>query len=104
MFLAGIDTGSNAIRMVIGKCIRGQSPQAIEVVRIPIRLGKDVFASGSIKRKTASDLIQAFRRFRKIMDFYGVIQHKAVATSAFREARNASDLINRIFISSQIKS
>lgn len=103
MFVAGIDTGSNAIRMVIGKCIRGQSPQVIEVVRIPIRLGKDVFASGSIKRKTASDLIQAFRRFRKIMDFYGVIQHKAVATSAFREARNASDLINRIFISSQIK-
>lgn len=103
MFVAGIDTGSNAIRMVIGKCIRGQSPQVIEVVRIPIRLGKDVFASGSIKRKTASDLIQAFRRFRKIMDFYGVSQHKAVGTSAFREAGNASDLINRIFVSSQIK-
>lgn len=103
MFVAGIDTGSNAIRMVIGKCIRGQSPRVVEVVRIPIRLGKDVFASGTVKRRTASDLIQAFRRFRKIMDSYGVVRHKAVATSAFREARNSADLINRIFISSQIK-
>lgn len=103
MVFAAIDTGSNAVRMAVSEPVPGSSPAIIEVIRIPIRLGKDVFSSGFVKEKTASDLLSAFRQFRKAMERYGVIQYKAVATSALREAKNADHLVAEIMKSSQIQ-
>ncbi|MCB0363545.1 MAG: hypothetical protein KDD35_12530, partial [Bdellovibrionales bacterium] len=96
MVFAAIDTGSNAIRMALSKCLLGQLPEDIEVIRVPVRLGKDVFAHGYVKEKTAKELFSAFQQFRRIMDKQGVEHYRAVATSALREAQNGKELAQEI--------
>jgi exopolyphosphatase / guanosine-5'-triphosphate,3'-diphosphate pyrophosphatase len=61
-----------------------------------VRLGKDVFAQGSIAEETTERVIEAFLKFRKLIDRYHAEPVKAVATSATREASNSDIFIDRI--------
>jgi len=101
--LAAIDTGSNAVRMAIGDFSSSPQGVVLEVIRIPVRLGHEVFSRGSINDSTANRLIQAFQKFKAKMSNYKVYNYKAVATSAMREARNGEELKKRIFQTSQIQ-
>lgn len=95
--ISAIDVGSNAIRMAVGQINSTQNQvDVIENIRIPVRLGQDVFTDGFLSEPTMQAALDAFRRFRKIADGYDVKQIRAVATSAMREAENGRSLIRRV--------
>lgn len=93
--LAGIDIGSNAIRLAIGE-VHKHKMTITQKYRVPIRLGGDVFEYKKISPKKIKETTMAFRQFRKIIDSMQISIVRAVGTSAVREARNAKQFINSI--------
>jgi exopolyphosphatase / guanosine-5'-triphosphate,3'-diphosphate pyrophosphatase len=94
--IAAIDVGTNAMRLVIGNITPDHGIELLENIREPVRLGKDVFATGSISEEMTERAIEAFQKFRRLIDKYGVEHIKAAATSATREAQNSDIFIDRI--------
>lgn len=69
----------------------------ISLVRAPIRLGQDVFSeTRMISDEHIDRMVHAFCGFDHLMKAHMVIDHRAYATSAMREARNANDVIARV--------
>jgi exopolyphosphatase / guanosine-5'-triphosphate,3'-diphosphate pyrophosphatase len=94
--IAAIDAGSNAIRMVVGQVDDNGEVKPLENIRLPVRLGKDVFSKGYLEEKTIQQAEEAFLRFKHVADTYEVQRLRAVATSAAREAANGDVLVHRI--------
>lgn len=94
--LAAVDIGSNAIRLLVGRVIYDDKLEPLENIRMPVRLGQDAFSRGQIQEETALLALDAFARFQKVTENYGVERIRAVATSAMREAANADMLCDRI--------
>src|SRR5512138_2003404 len=95
--ISAIDVGSNAMRMVIGSVSPDRDQvEVIENIRIPVRLGQDVFSVGHIGEPTMQAAVDAFLRFRKTADQFDVEGIRAVATSAMRESENSDLLVDRI--------
>jgi len=94
--IAAIDAGSNAIRMVVGQLDDAWDVKSLENIRLPVRLGQDVFSKGYLEEKTMQLAEDAFLRFKLVADHYHVQKLRAVATSAVREALNGSVLLERI--------
>jgi len=84
--ISAIDVGSNAIRMAIASVENKKSPQTLYYCREAIRIGKDVFATGMISPETNQRLIDAFKKFRSIIDQHHVNRIRALGTSAIRES------------------
>jgi exopolyphosphatase/guanosine-5'-triphosphate,3'-diphosphate pyrophosphatase len=96
MKIAAIDAGSNGLRMIVGEADETWRVKILENIRLPVRLGQDVFRIGTLEKATFHQVEEAFLRFRRIADNYGVQKMRAVATSAAREAENRDVLIDRI--------
>jgi len=94
--IAAIDVGSNAIRLLIGKVDGNNQMDALESLRVPVRLGKDTFQSGIISEASMQETVNAFSTFQKVIHDYGVSLYRAVSTSAMREAVNQEILVERI--------
>ncbi|MGA9115527.1 MAG: Ppx/GppA phosphatase family protein [Bacteroidota bacterium] len=94
--IAAVDVGSNAIRLAIAEAEAEDRITVLENVRDPVRLGQDVFTSGSIAEETMDRAVETFRGFRVLMDKHGVRLTKAVATSATREAFNREIFVDRV--------
>jgi exopolyphosphatase/guanosine-5'-triphosphate,3'-diphosphate pyrophosphatase len=97
--IAAIDTGSNALRLVVGTLDDNWRVEPVEYVRTPIRLGEDVFTNGThaiLRETTIQQAVDAFIQFRRIIDDFGVSRLRAVGTCAVREAQNSEILIDRI--------
>src|SRR6185369_11406344 len=97
MRIAAIDVGSNAMRMVIGEVDGSGRVNVVENIRLPVRLGQDVFSKGYLEEKTIQQTEEAFLHFRHVADGFNVARLRAVATSAAREAANKDLLVDRIF-------
>jgi len=97
---AAIDIGTNAIRLLIANVVRdGNKRSRIKkntLVRVPVRLGEDVFERGEISQAKLEKLIKSMQAFKLLMDVFDVQDYLAVATSAMREARNGKQVIERI--------
>lgn len=105
--LGAIDIGSNAIRMLIDY-VESYDDGRVEYkkaafVRVPIRLGEDVFKDGQISITKADALCDAMQGFSALLRAFGTTGHKAYATSAMREACNGTDITNLIHSRSGIK-
>lgn len=95
--ISAIDVGSNAIRMAVGRISASQDQvEVMENIRIPVRLGQDVFSHGHLGEASMQAAVDAFTRFQKIASEYEVKKIRAVATSAMREAENGQELIERV--------
>jgi exopolyphosphatase / guanosine-5'-triphosphate,3'-diphosphate pyrophosphatase len=98
--LAAIDIGSNAARLLISDIIPGpgNSPEFIKValIRVPLRLGFDVFGQGEISPGKSEKLIKTIKSYKLLMDVYGVKHLKACATSAMRDAKNSAAIIEKV--------
>ena len=100
MRLAAIDIGSNAARLLITDVISG--PQGIPdfikavLVRVPLRLGFDVFDKGEISPAKVEKIIKTIKSYKLLLDVYEVKHLKACATSAMRDAANAKDIIKKV--------
>lgn len=89
---AAIDIGSNAIRLLIANVIEQENQPTLfrknALIRVPIRLGEDVFTQGSISPQNQKRMTDALDSFRLLMSIQEVKQYRACATSAMREAKN----------------
>src|SRR5215208_1713283 len=101
--ISAIDVGSNAMRMVIGDVNEAWQVNAIENIRLPVRLGQDVFSKGVLEEKTIQQTEEAFLRFKHMAERFDIRHLRAVATSAAREARNSDLLVGRVFRTSGIE-
>ncbi|MGI8635493.1 MAG: exopolyphosphatase [Segetibacter sp.] len=100
MKLAAIDIGSNAARLLITDVIEGigHPPEfsKLNLVRIPLRLGFDVFETGVISAKRTSMILDAMKAYSLLLKLYEVEHLKACATSAMRDAKNGAEIMNRV--------
>jgi exopolyphosphatase/guanosine-5'-triphosphate,3'-diphosphate pyrophosphatase len=98
--LAAIDIGSNAARLLITDVIHGPQdiPEFIKValVRVPLRLGFDVFDKGQISAAKTEKLIKTIKSYKLLLDVYEVKHLKACATSAMRDAANSQEIIKKV--------
>lgn len=106
MRLAAIDIGSNAARLLISevKVSAGGEPvfNKLNLVRVPLRLGFDVFESNEISEEKTVMVMQTMKAYKHLMNAYGITYVKACATSAMRDARNAPDIIRKIKMETDI--
>jgi exopolyphosphatase/guanosine-5'-triphosphate,3'-diphosphate pyrophosphatase len=98
--LAAIDIGSNAARLLISDVAPGprgnmEFIKAI-LVRVPLRLGFDVFSKGEISSAKVDKIIKTIKSYKLLLDVYEVKHLKACATSAMRDASNAPEIIKKI--------
>ena len=104
--LAAIDIGSNAVRLLIAnKYIQNKNPtyKKVSLIRLPIRLGNDVFSKGKISKNNINNLIESAESFKSIMKIHKVSKYIAVATSAMREAQNAKKILHKIYRKTKIR-
>ncbi|NVO01544.1 MAG: exopolyphosphatase [Bacteroidetes bacterium] len=98
--LAAIDIGSNAARLLISQVLETENehPQFIKVnlVRVPLRLGFDVFESGYISKQKEEDIVDTLLAYKKLMKIHRVSYYKICATSAMRDAINSKEVIARV--------
>ncbi|MEI2750406.1 MAG: hypothetical protein V9E88_16815 [Ferruginibacter sp.] len=100
MKLAAIDIGSNAARLLITEVIEndGEKPRfnKLNLFRIPLRLGFDVFENKHISPEKTGMLIQTLKAYRHLINAYKVDAVKACATSAMRDAANAPEILRLV--------
>ncbi len=100
MRLAAIDIGSNAARLLITDVISG--PQGVNefikvvLVRVPLRLGFDVFDKGEISAGKVEKVIKTIKSYKLLLDVYEVKHLRACATSAMRDASNSGEIIKKV--------
>ncbi|MBQ0147843.1 MAG: exopolyphosphatase [Flavobacteriaceae bacterium] len=98
--LGAIDIGSNAIRLLINFVYEeeGKAPifNKTSIVRMPIRLGHDVFTDGTISENNANRICDAMQAYALMMKVYEVEDYRAYATSAMREAKNGLDIVQNV--------
>ncbi|MCO6482045.1 MAG: exopolyphosphatase [Flavobacteriales bacterium] len=84
------------MRLLIGEVIAREDHPVIKkqtLVRVPIRLGEDVVATGAIGMAKRDQLIKSLEAFRLLTEVYGVHHLRCCATSAMREAANRAEVI-----------
>lgn len=100
MRLAAIDIGSNAARLLISDVIPGPQDEVefikTALVRVPLRLGFDVFDKGEISAAKTEKILKTIKSYKLLLDVYEVKHLKACATSAMRDAVNAPEIIKKV--------
>ena len=99
MMLAAIDIGSNAARLLITEAVEHHGKTLFNkqnLFRIPLRLGFDVFETGSISEEKRKMILEMMLGFKHLMQVYNVQAIKACATSAMRDAKNAASIIKEV--------
>lgn len=91
-----IDIGSNAIRLLIATItLYNDAPPVFKktsLIRVPIRLGQDVFTTGNISKENIRRMIDSMKSYQLLMNVHKVKKYKAYATSAMREAKNGKQV------------
>lgn len=97
---AAVDIGSNAIRLLIATVIEKEGfPTQFKktsLVRLPIRLGADVFLEGNITSSNYKRLLDAMQAYSLIVKTHKVVAFRACATSAMREAKNGKEIVSKL--------
>ena len=104
---AAIDVGSNAMRLLVANIIEedGKDTQFSKsaLVRVPIRLGQDVFTVGEISKENIDRMVDAMKAFKLFMKVHKVKKYMACATSAMREASNGREVVDIIMKKTKVK-
>lgn len=100
MKIAAIDIGSNAARLLIVDVIVNKKRVAefnkVNFIRLPLRLGFDVFENGEISQTKAEHILKSMQVFQSVLAFYDIKYVKACATSAMRDAKNSQDIVKEV--------
>lgn len=91
-----IDLGSNAVRLTVAATLPSGELVRESSYRVPLRLGEDVFSTGSISAPTEKKMVSVFLAFRYLIQFFEPVAYRACATSAMREARNGDYISQEI--------
>lgn len=100
MRIAAIDIGSNAARLLINEVTEPKKGKPefmkLNLLRIPLRLGIDVFTQGKIGAEREEMVISSMKVFSDLMKIYKVEHYRACATSAMRDAKNGAEIIDAV--------
>ena len=99
-YYAAIDIGTNAGRMLIGYVVNNNGHKVVkqvQLVRVPLRLGEDVFDTGFISEEKLKKFILTLKAFRFLAKAYDINNIMVCATSAMREAENSDYVISKIY-------
>ncbi len=103
---AAIDIGSNAVRLLISNIIERKGyPVKFKknsLVRVPIRLGADVFVHNKISKENTQRMLDTMLAFKLLMKSHKVVKYKACATSAMRESANGKKVVDKVLETSGI--
>jgi exopolyphosphatase/guanosine-5'-triphosphate,3'-diphosphate pyrophosphatase len=94
--VAVLDMGASALRLVVAESVTDGPIRVLEEASRGVLLGKETFTHGRIGAATMDAALRALEGFRRIMDGYGVVRYRAVATSAVREASNRDAFLDRV--------
>lgn len=104
---AAIDIGSNAVRLLISTITEPEFKEPTfkktSLVRVPIRLGADVFVNGEISAENMLRMQDTMRAFSLLMKSHKIEKYKACATSAMRDAANGQELADIVLKDTGIK-
>jgi len=99
MLLSSIDIGSNAVRLLLANVFEKNGYPVADkasLIRVPLRLGMDVFNTGSISEERIGSLIKTMKAFSYLLEVYQPIALTICATAAMREAANKEEIVNLI--------
>ena len=99
MNYAAIDIGSNAARLLVKRIEESETGTKFSkelLLRVPLRLGFDVFGKGKISEKREKNMVRLMKSYAYLMKIYDVQKYRACATSAMRDAKNGMDIIKEI--------
>lgn len=99
MIFAAIDIGSNAGRLLVATVLEHKTrivTEKITLVRVPLRLGMDVFEKGKISKERKELVVNTFKAYKQLMKVYKPVDFIACATSAMRDSSNGPKLIKQI--------
>ena len=99
---AAIDVGSNDVSMKIFQVTMKKGFKEIDYVSSMIELGSDTYRRGSICNEVVDGLCNILVNFKKKMKEYDVVDYRAYATSAIREAENSRMVLDRIKLSTDL--
>jgi exopolyphosphatase/guanosine-5'-triphosphate,3'-diphosphate pyrophosphatase len=98
---AAIDIGSNAIRLLISTVTTPENKPTLfkktSLIRIPIRLGSDVFVEKRISEINYQRMLKAMESYKLLMELHQITKFRACATSAMRDAENGGELAEEIY-------
>ena len=92
--LAAIDIGTSSVHLAIARPVEGSRPEVILREKLPVRLGSGVSDMKTLDPAAVDRAIDALQSFRSLADAHDATVH-AVATSAVREANDASSFLER---------
>lgn len=99
MMFAAVDIGSNAGRLLVATVMEYKGKPVtdkVTLVRVPLRLGVDVFEKGRITPEKTEMLINTFRAYQQLMAVYTPMGFVACATSAMRDAENGLEVMELV--------
>jgi exopolyphosphatase/guanosine-5'-triphosphate,3'-diphosphate pyrophosphatase len=100
LILAAIDIGSNAARLLITEVSEYKDGTLdytkLNLLRVPLRLGFDVFANGIISPEKVEKLIDTMKTYQLLIKIYNVEAVRACATSAMRDAANGKTVVDQV--------
>ena len=104
---AAIDIGSNAIRLLFARIIENGNDKPFlikeSLIRMPLRLGQDVFIDGEISAINSEKFLKTLNGFKDLINAYEPISYRACATAAMRNAKNGQDLVASVKLKTNIK-
>ncbi|MBA3816632.1 MAG: exopolyphosphatase [Parachlamydiaceae bacterium] len=100
MKIAAIDIGSNGARLKIVDVIINKQKitefNKLSFLRLPLRLGFDVFEKGEIGEENTKRILSAMLAFKSLVSFYDVKSLRVCATSAMRDAKNSKQIVEMV--------
>ncbi len=94
-----IDIGSNAARLLIAEVLEFEGKTHYKkrsLVRVPLRLGAEVFEFGKIPDNKVNDIVKSMRAYKNLLEVNGASKYVAVATSAMRDAANGKEIVSKV--------
>ena len=91
--IAIVDIGSNAVKY---KIFDKKSMELIEYVREPLRLGTDVFTTGSLSIEKINALLKLLNEYKNIFEIKNINECHFIATSAIRDASNNKLIVDAL--------
>ena len=96
---AAVDIGSSAIRLLIKYIVRDGGEWILKkypLIRVPVRLGADVFSTGKISDENIYNVELTVKAFKYLMWVHKVKKYRVCATSAMRDAANGRQIVDTI--------
>ncbi len=101
--IAILDLGTNTFNLLIASFVLGEKPRILLKDRIPVKIGQNGINDGFITPEACSRAILAIKQFEKTIQNFNVLHVKALATSAFRNAKNGKELAENIYQQTKIR-